>query len=142
LAYPCLLIHEDDLKLKALYLGSLEQWYAEVSKDWSPYFNFTYAAFAGSDPNFSHSINFLQWTPLDLVRWRIDNSQREDVGAIRAPEMEMWQTDRMLPIDEISFFRWDNNQRELARGDGGHTESDGVFWLLPYWMGRYYGFIK
>jgi hypothetical protein len=28
-----------------------------------------------------------------------------------------------------------------VQGDGGQTESDGVFWLLPYWMGRYYGYI-
>jgi len=142
LAFPCLLLHEHDPELRALYLSSLEQWYFEVSKDWSPYFNFIYAAFNGIDPNFDHSINFLHWTPLDLVRWRIDNTQREDVGLLRAPEMEMWQTDRMLPIDEISFFRWDKNQRQAVRGDGGHTESDGVFWLLPYWMGRYYDFIK
>jgi hypothetical protein len=53
----------------------------------------------------------------------------------------MDQTDRLLPISEINFTRWDRNPWQAAQGDGGHTESDGVFWMLPYWMGRYYGYI-
>ena len=142
LAYPALLLYEDDPALRAVYLESFEQWNAEVSKDCSPYFNFMYAAFAGHDPNFECSMNFLIQTPLDLVLWQVDNSQREDVPLVRAPEMEHWQTSRWLPIDEMSFFRWDDNPRIADRGAGGLLESDGVFWMLPYWMGRYYGFIK
>jgi hypothetical protein len=38
-------------------------------------------------------------------------------------------------------MRWDNHPFEVVQGDGGATESDGVFWLLPYWMGRYLGLI-
>ena len=34
-----------------------------------------------------------------------------------------------------------NNPKAAVRGDGGHTESDSVFWLLPYWMGRYIGIL-
>ena len=72
----------------------------------------------------------------------MDNSRREDVTLVRAPEFEQWQTARWLPVDENSFFRWDDNPRVANRGAGGHLESDGVFWMLPYWMGRYYGFIE
>jgi hypothetical protein len=142
LAYPALLLYEEDPVLRAVYLESFEQWYAEVGKDCSPYFNFMYAAFTGVDPKFECSIDFLKQTPLDLISWQIDNSRREDVPLVRAPEMEYWQTAHWLPIDEISFFRWDDNPRIANRGHGGRLESDGVFWMLPYWMGRYYGWIE
>ena len=143
LAYPALLLYEDNPDLRALYLESVEQWYAEASKDCSPFFNFTYAAFTRQpDPRFECSIEFLKDTPLDLVIWTVDNSRREDVALVRAPEFEQWQTCRWLPVDENSFFRWDDNPRLAVRGAGGILESDGVFWMLPYWMGRYYGFIE
>jgi hypothetical protein len=27
-------------------------------------------------------------------------------------------------------------------GEGGHSEDDGAAFLLPYWLGRYHGFLK
>jgi hypothetical protein len=142
LSFPCMLLYETDIKIKSILRESFEQWYREARKDQSPYFNFLYGAFTGSDPNLESSISFLRKTPLDLVRWRVDNSKREDIHLTHIPEMEMVQTNRLLPIDEISFFRWDKNPWQAVQGDGGYSESDAVFWLLPYWMGRYYGFIE
>ena len=141
LAYPCLLLHEKDQELQKLYRESLDRWYSGIEADNSPYFNFTYGAFTGSDPNLKKSIDWLRDVPLDLVRWRVDNSKRLDVQLVRSPEFESLQTNRMLPPSERALFRWDKNPWYAIQGDGGHTESDGVFWLLPYWMGRYYGFI-
>jgi hypothetical protein len=142
LAFPCLLLHEKDPQLLKVYRTSLETWYRTAEGDKSPFFNFTYAGLSGLDPRLEPSIFFLQDTPLDLIRWRIDHSQRLDVGLRFYPEFENMQTDRLLPPSEIAFFRWDTNPWYSAEGDGGRTESDGVFWLLPYWMGRYYGFIR
>ena len=142
LAYPCLLLHEDDPALLALYRESLDLWYSGIEKDASPYFNFTYAALTGQDANMETSIASLRDTPLDLVRWRMDNTAREDIEIVRYPELESLQTSRLLPPSERALFRWDNNPWNAVQGDGGHTESDGVFWLLPYWMGRYYDFIE
>ena len=142
LAYPCLLMHEDDPKLRRLYQESLDLWYSGIEKDCSPYFNFTYGALAGQNPNLNISIEYLRDTPLDLVRWRVDNTRREDIQLFRYPELESIKTSRLLPPSERALFRWDNNPWHAIQGDGGHTESDGVFWLLPYWMGRYYGDIE
>jgi hypothetical protein len=142
LAYPCLLMHEKDKELLKLYIASLNQWYAAVKDDKSPYFNFTYAAFSDQDPEIKSSIAYLKDTSLDLVRWRIDNSQREDIKLTHVPEIEHIQTSRLLPPSEGGIMRWDNNPWLAILGDGGHSESDGVYWLLPYWMGRYYGFIQ
>ena len=61
---------------------------------------------------------------------------------MRTPELEHWQTPRLLPPSERGVPRTDDNPRLAVQGDGGRTESDGVFWLLPYWMGRYLKLIR
>jgi hypothetical protein len=61
---------------------------------------------------------------------------------VRTPELEMLQTNRLLPPDERGVIRWDENPFRAVQGDGGNTESDGLWWLLPYWIGRYYGYIQ
>jgi len=142
LALPCLMMHEDDPKLIKVYQQAFEQWYDATKMDCSPYFNFMYGSFTGSDPNLDCSIENLKETPLDLIRWHMDNSKREDLNIVRYPEMEKLQTHKLLPVSERCVMRWDNSPWLAISGDGGHTESDGVFWLLPYWMGRYYGFIR
>jgi len=142
LAYPCLLMHEDDPELRRLYRASLDHWYAAVKADCSPYFDFTYAACAGQGPRWEIPIASLRDASLDLVRWTVDNSQREDLHIVRTPELEQLQTDRLPPPSERGVIRWDENPWRAVQGDGGRTESDGVWWLLPYWMGRYYGYIQ
>jgi hypothetical protein len=51
------------------------------------------------------------------------------------------RTSRMLPPSERGVMRWDKNPWDVISGDSsdpeGHRESSGVFWLLPYSMGRY-----
>jgi hypothetical protein len=60
---------------------------------------------------------------------------------VRAPELEHLQTSRLVPAAERVTMRWDDNPWRATQGDEGLLESDGVFWLLPYWMGRYHGLI-
>jgi hypothetical protein len=144
LAWPALLLHEADPKLRELYRKGLDAWYAECRRDESPYFDFIYASLSGKDKDLDMgaAIRFLRDAPLDLVRWRVDNSTREDLRVVRFPELENLQTDRLSPPSERGVMRWDNNPWEVVQGDGGQTESDGVYWLLPYWMGRHHGFIQ
>jgi len=142
LAYPCLLLHEDDPKLRRLYRASLDHWYAAAKDDLSPYFDFAYAACAGVRPPSQVAVTSLRDASLDLVRWTVDNTHRADVRIVRTPEWEHVQADRLLPLSERGVIRWDENPWRAVQGDDGHTESDGVWWLLPYWMGRYYGYIQ
>ena len=142
LAYPCLLIHEDEPKLQRLYRESLNHWYAVVKTDCSPFFEFIYGACSGQTPQLEISADYLRDASVDLVRWTVDNSHREDIKIVRIPEWENLQTNRLLPPSERGVIRWDENPWRVVQGDGGHTESDGVWWLLPYWMGRYYGYIR
>ncbi len=141
LAYPALLKYEKDPALRRLYRESLDQWYAAVSEDDSPFFEFIYASLAGRSPRLRQGVAFLRDAPLDLIYWHIDNSRREDVRLVRRPEAECLQTDRLLPPSERGVVRWDRNTRQAVQGSDGRSEGTGVGWLLPYWMGRYYGFI-
>ncbi|MBI4558864.1 MAG: regulator [Candidatus Hydrogenedentes bacterium] len=142
LAYPALFLYEDDPELKQLYRESIDHWYEGAKQDESPYFDFLYAGLTGVSVPLKPAMFFLVDTPLDLVRWTVDNSRREDLRLVRKPEIEPLQTDRLPPASERGNIRWDDNPWRAVQGDGGLTESDGVFWLLPYWMGRYYGFIQ
>lgn len=142
LAYPCLLMHEDDPSLRRLYRASLDHWYAAVKADCSPFFDFTYAACGGRMPQVETAVAYLRDASLDLVRWTVDNTHREDLRIVRTPEWEFRQTDRLLPPSERGVIRWDENPWRAVQGDGGRTESDGVWWLLPYWMSRHYGYIQ
>ena len=44
-------------------------------------------------------------------------------------------------IADIAAIEGENPFRYDMRGNG-LQESSGTFWLLPYWMARYYGFIQ
>jgi hypothetical protein len=141
LSYPALLLHETDPRLRALYLESLERWYPAVRDEHSPFFDFTYRWLMARETSLDPAVGFLRDTPLDLIRWQVDSSRREDLRLVRAPELEHLQTDRLLPPSERCTMRWDDNPWIAVQGDGGLTESDGVFWLLPYWMARQQGWI-
>jgi hypothetical protein len=141
-AYPALLRLEPDRRLRQIYRQSLDRWHNAVREDRNPFFEFVYAALG--DPKrarLDDALGFLRDVPLDLVRWDMDNRSREDIRLRRGPEIEETQTDRWLPPSEISYGRTDQNPWLAVQGDGGRTESDGVFWLLPYWMGRYHGWV-
>jgi hypothetical protein len=50
---------------------------------------------------------------------------------------------KALPIEERSHVRQDRDGYKLdAKEDDGWSEHEGTFYLLPYYMGRYHGFIE
>ena len=141
LAFPALLNYEKDPELLALYRESLDYLYKGLKGDCSPYFEFTYGSLGGACTALEESVAFLRDAPLDCVNWRVDNSKREDIRLVRVPEFESVQTNRILPASERGIMRWDKNPWVAVQGDGGHSERCPSYWLLPYWMGRYYGYI-
>jgi hypothetical protein len=80
--------------------------------------------------------------PLDLVNHTIKNSHRHDVQLMmhqsRGTEMFLTKT---LPLEEQRVMRWNGSPFEPDHGGDGRSEEDGIAFLLPYWMGVYYGFI-
>ena len=37
--------------------------------------------------------------------------------------------------------KWNGNPYSLDSRTNGASEDDGTYYILPYWMGRYYGYI-
>lgn len=141
LAFPALILYEDDPALKAIYQEGLRQWFSVIEHEYSPLFSFMAGWLGIEDIHAEACVNFLRDTPIDLVEWTVDNTWREDVRLVRRPELEHWQLDRLLPPSERGVMRWDKNPWFAVRGAGGHIESSGVYYLLPYWLGRYAGYI-
>jgi hypothetical protein len=142
LSYRGLLAYDSDPKRRAVYIESLRRWFDVVRHDDSPLFAFVYGGVMGGDFGAAGCVDYLRDSPLDMIEWTVDNSRREDLRLVRRPVIEDWQTDRLLPPSERGLSKWDGNPYRAAQGSGGYSESSSVHWLLPYWMGRYYGIIK
>ncbi|MEK7752051.1 MAG: hypothetical protein AAB654_09060, partial [Acidobacteriota bacterium] len=46
-----------------------------------------------------------------------------------------------VPLRPPTDFLWQRNPFQLAGGGSGVVEGSGIDYILPYWMGRYYGVI-
>jgi len=145
LSTPGLLLSETDPARRAQFIEGAAWAYRTVEHDDNVFFNFIFGAAGGKDFHPEESVAALRDQPLDLRHWAIDASKREDLRMVRRPMLSPMQTSRLLPPSERGVMRSDKNPWDFISGDvpdpEGRYESNGVFWLLPYWMGRYYGFI-
>ncbi|MEM9141529.1 MAG: two-component regulator propeller domain-containing protein [Bacteroidota bacterium] len=139
--YPALLLTEQDPELHKEYREHLEQWFQKNRETKSPLVNFTYNLLAGGSDELENAIFFLKDTPLDLIDWPVDNGRREDLRIVREPILEDMQVDQLRPPSEYRTIRWDRNPYYAVSGNP-HQLRDPVFWLLPYWMGRYLSLIQ
>ncbi len=143
ISYPALLKYENDPARRKLYLQSLNNWFDQIRHDGSPLYAFVYASLGGGGEYLPDACAaLLRDVPLDMIEWTVSNQNREDLKLVEKPVEGRVQTDRLLPPSERGIFRWDRNVYDVQRGDGGNTESTSVFWLLPYWMGRYHKLIS
>jgi hypothetical protein len=144
-AIPAMMTDKDP-KRRTILRDALNHWWPQLKLEHGPWFNFVWAVAAGSQHgdafHLRECVEFLRDAPLDLVQWTVDNRTREDIRLVRRPILDELQTDRLLPPSERAVMRWDKNPWSAVGGDGGLTESSGVYWLLPYWLGRYHGFIR
>lgn len=139
--YPILLHCEDDPKLLSFYKAHLEKWMKKRIGDKNPLINFFYCYDRNKKVELPSSIEFLRDTPLDLVSWTIDHTKREDVHLVHTPVLDDLQVNELPPASIRTAVRWDKNP--WAAVDGyPDMEREPVFWLLPYWMGRYLKMIK
>ena len=139
--YPPLLQYEENPAIQSEYRAHLDQWFLKHKKIKSPLVNFTYNYLGGGYEELDNSIFFLKDAPLDLVDWTIDNGRREDLNVVRAPILETLQVDQLRPPSEYRKLRWDRNPYAAVGGNPAQ-ERDPVYWLLPYWMGRYLNLIR
>jgi len=84
---------------------------------------------------------FLRDYPLDLVRYTVKNSHRKDLTYLE-PNFREQETAELLPAAERRIIRYNANPFTLDGGSAARNELTGAEYLLPYWMGRYYGVIE
>ncbi len=140
--YP-LFRYERDETLRGYYRRAMDQWWRNIQREDSPLWIYIYAqANPEAAAPLDRAAHTLVRMPLDLVTWTVRNGQRLDVP--RAPEKDRHgrpETTRLLPPDERHVQKWNSNPFELDGGKGGRGEDDGAAYLLPYWLGRHYGYI-
>jgi hypothetical protein len=130
----------DSLKTK-FKESIIDHWEAERPEKEGAWNIFT-ALTGVKDFDLAEAIWYLQEYPLDLVNWQVANSHRKDIEPV-APNFRRQTIKEVLPPDELRISRHNANRFDLDGGDNGTSEfSAGDIWLLPYWMGRYFGVIS
>ena len=142
--YP-LLKYEEDPALKAIYLAGLRFTWQQVQPERNALWNFMSAAL-GAGP-LTRELQYdarssLIRAPLDLIDWEVINSHRLDIRINRNPDRHgQNELVRVLAPDERPIHKHNGNPYRADGGGAGSTEMAGTYWLLPYWMGRYYGWL-
>lgn len=77
---------------------------------------------------------------LDMVRWDMENSHRNDLEYLE-PNFRGQTTKELISPLERPTIRYNANPFRIDGGRGGLRELAGDEFLLPYWMGRYLGVI-
>ena len=167
MAYYNLIKYEDDAEKKSRYAVSMWDSWRLLRPEMNPFFNFAMAAVGtgnvftdvfGSNPTDptgdwqEDAIETLQRFPLDRFDWRHENDQRIDIMPIPEANEGFDQrpvkglgyrmNGKVIPVDENYFNHWNRNGWRLSSGGRGHGMGDGTVYLLPYYMGLYYGYIK
>lgn len=139
--YPILIKCEKDPEKRVFFEKHMDEWFENRKGDENPLLNFFYSYARNKKAELPKSIGFLKDTPLDLVDWTIDHSKREDIQMVRQPVLDDLQASELPPASIRAVVRWDKNPWVAINGDP-NMEREPVFWLLPYWMGRYLDMIK
>ena len=163
--YYNLIRYAEDEKIRGMTAKSLSLYWRLVQAELNPFFNFIYAVGCSgesfqdawgchdltpsSEDWLDDSVDTLKRFLRDRVQWPLKNSHRKDIQPL--PESARWENKRpqgyrrcgkVLPIDERHVNHWNHDPWSLDCGGNGTNLSDGAVFLLPYYMGRYYGFIQ
>jgi len=139
--YPLLQLAEDPRVRNALQRAVRRHYTVELPERAS-FFFFVTATIDEDYVDLEAAVDNLRRIPTDRRNWRMENSHRDDVVfAQRVDRFGKRQLSHVLPVDERHFDRWNANPYIPDEGGDGTREDDGAPYLLPYWMGRYHGFI-
>ena len=85
----------------------------------------------------------LERIPMDMIKWSMKNSDRQDVTFQQESDrFSRQQLTQVLAPDERAVEKWNSNPYRPDGGGGGTSEDDGGFFLLPYWMGRFHEWLE
>ncbi|WP_228694420.1 transcriptional regulator [Lunatimonas sp.] len=124
-----------------VFQTSLERTWQAVRSDRMPVWNVFASALLKIDADLQLALQEIQAFPIDLISWRMENSHRWDLRRDYLAHRTLRdQADRPIPSQEGNISRWNTNPKLMDSGDGGLTEDSGTYYLVAYWMGRYFGF--
>lgn len=143
-AFFVLLRYEQDPALREMWLSGWRNTYSNILPQQGALWDITNGVLGGDDPQFDNTGRWLRLAPMDMIRWNQHNSHRQDLAPapdFYADDARIRSDGRILPYDERRCDRWNTDQYRVDGGMGAWTEMDGADVLMPYWTGRYYGFI-
>eukprot|EP01104_Vermistella_antarctica_P001095 TRINITY_DN11154_c0_g1_i1.p1 TRINITY_DN11154_c0_g1~~TRINITY_DN11154_c0_g1_i1.p1 ORF type:complete len:881 (+),score=128.69 TRINITY_DN11154_c0_g1_i1:2-2644(+) len=119
--------------------------YNQILHERSSLWNIIFGVSQGGDPSafrMDDAMFCLRNWPLSQIDWPTDNSNRLDYFLLPGfGRGHSTQSIKTFPYDEGSMFLWNTDPYQLS-GGSGYIEFPASAWLLPYWMGRYFGFIN
>jgi hypothetical protein len=120
---------------------SLNRTWEAVRSDRMPVWNVFASALLKKNCDLSIALEEIQQFPMDLINWRMENSHRWDLRRDYLPHRTLKdQADKAIPSLEGNISRWNTNPKLMDVGEGGQTEDSGTYFLVAYWMGRYFGY--
>jgi hypothetical protein len=143
LPFYCVFQYEKDPALLKAYRRAMDEWWKNILREANPLWTFIYLT---GQPDARIDLSPAVWTlyrmPLDTIEWAVRNSHRQDIAWDSARDrFGRREAVTLLPPDERPVMKWNSNPFVIDGGNGGHAEDDGAAFLLPYWMGRFHGFI-
>ncbi|MBS1933692.1 MAG: hypothetical protein JST96_06810, partial [Bacteroidetes bacterium] len=143
LAYWGLYPYSFNDSLKSKYKDAIRDHWNIIRPEKEALWNLCYAAITGAKKfDLDETIWELKRMPLDLINWSMRNSDRKDIEYVKENHFER-PVSEVLPPDERPENKHNRNLFELDNNGNGYAElGGGDVFLLPYWMGRYFGFIS
>lgn len=163
--YPLIVYTDNEAEKEIFKMGLHHHWqYERVER--SPMFNIIYGALTNDSCDVENAAKSLSEMNLDLIRWPVYNSYRKDI--IWDTEQEELGVPAQLkyPVEYSArvLVHYDGNQMVCdsgaeefinintktvnrtstlpgTAGANGMRAMQPYIFLLPYWMGRYYGLI-
>ncbi len=141
-----LLLYEKDPALRDNYHANVRFTWEQIRPDMNPLWNFMSVALGAgemTDEVLKESRMTLERIPLDLLNWGVKNSHRLDIAIVEDAERHgnEYGTPVLSP-DERRMHKWNGNPYVLDDNGNGASEEAPTFYLLPYWMGRFYKWMK
>ena len=163
--YP-LIVYTDSEAQKEIFKMGLTHHYEYERIERSPFFNIVYGALTNRPCDIENAAKSLAEMNLDLIVWPTYNSYRKDIEIDFAPQEYGCAPQLKEPVEYSSrvLMNYDGNQfvcdsgveefvevnKKNANRAAALPSTDGAngmgtampyIYLLPYWMGRYYGLL-
>jgi hypothetical protein len=144
LSFYSVLRYEDAPDLRRQYQAALTDLWHHAQGEHNPLWDYIYKVGTGAgDYDAQGALNTLERIPLDMTYWSVQNSQRRDLLLTPLPNEDgQRQSLKVIPPDQRCISKWNANPYTLNCNRGGRKVDDGTYFLLPYWLGRYYKLVS